>query len=194
VDGWIVTSSITETLGGFDPVYSPCIAYTYEVGSDPLFNTKVSFAAGEGERLKKAHKKIAKYPIGKIVKVFHNPARPLKSVLEPGEGPRTRDRMAFAILFLVIGRLIYANPEKKIQGAKVRKNSQPPDLHVHVHLQFNFLVTCLWVVGSIIMARMFDQFQHMAGFTTMFLVILAGVIIESIWRKSWRVFRHNKVC
>lgn len=187
VDGVIASSTLEKVKGEDEDAFRrPNIGYSFSVDGESYYSAHLAFPSGGSERLKKANKIVEKYPVGKAVRVFYNPANPWESVLEPGEYSRTWDNVAVAIVFLFIGRVVYRNPQPK--GAK---RAAPDSAIVHVYLRFNLLTACLWVLGGMFMARTYGSPDGPMGCVTASASVLLGVCAEALWRRSWRVLRAN---
>ena len=195
-EGRVLSSGVEEVTDEDSGVNGiPRIGYAYSVGSVSYFSTRRAFIPATVERLKKAKEIVARYPVGKVVPVYYNPSKPAESVIEAGELSRTWDNVAAGIVFLTLGWLIYAPPRRKDAGARAGPRDfakeAAADIRVRIQFRFNFLPTFLWIGGGIIMSRTFGSFQPTTVFLATTAVVVAGIVAESAWRRSWRVFRHN---
>lgn len=66
--------------------YGPKIEYEYAIGNEKISGRNIAFGTTDqdDDDRRWAEKYLAKYPVGKTVTVFFNPADPHESVLEPG--------------------------------------------------------------------------------------------------------------
>lgn len=84
--------------------YSPSVKYEYTVDGQKYDGETIAIgmknvSAGQGF----ARRFVSKYPAGKSVQVFYNPALPGHSVLEPGLSKRSFILFAFGISFALVG-------------------------------------------------------------------------------------------
>lgn len=187
-DGVIAVSGTAEAMGD-DGFLIPFVSYTYRVGKSGFYSDRLAFPSGGAEPPKKARKIVDRYPAGKQVKVYYNPARPGEAVLEPGELSRTWDNVAEAILLLFAGRLVYRNPRKKVPGRRRKKALDDDAIHtleVRVDFGSNLLTSCAWVLASIVLVRVFGISKMSMGNLLAGLVITAGICVEALWRRSWK--------
>jgi energy-coupling factor transporter transmembrane protein EcfT len=77
----------------------PKIAYQYQVSGQAYECTKISFSSSSGN----ANQMVSRYPKGKTVPVFYNPAKPKQAVLVPGNTGLNYVPYFFAGAFILIG-------------------------------------------------------------------------------------------
>jgi len=87
VTGVITTSALKLQFQKHTAYYRPFVSYSYTVGGIPRGDTRITFALDGPPEFPK-EKGLAwlnqKYPVGKQVPVFYDPANPDRAVLEPG--------------------------------------------------------------------------------------------------------------
>lgn len=83
--------------------YSADISYDYLVDDQPYVNGSVHFGAMKSSDPSVARAMLQRYPVGKSVTVFYNPARPQQAVLEPGVPGVAWVLPALGVLFAVVG-------------------------------------------------------------------------------------------
>ena len=107
VDGVIIKSEVeqqTSTSGeGANKKTTvksyPKIAYQYQISGQPYEGTKISFSSSSGN----ANQIVSRYPKGKTVRVFYNPAKPKQAVLVPGNSGLNYVPFIFAGVFILLG-------------------------------------------------------------------------------------------
>lgn len=189
VDGRIVSSGMAESKQDEGVFFWVHVAYQYSVGQRVYSGTRVNFAPDTIKKPRKAREIMDRYPSGKTVKVFYNPANPVEAVLEPGEVRTTWDRVALGIVLFALGWLLWSLSRKE----KKKKGRVPPSPSFSFRVQFRFdlLFVCLWIAGGLIMARTFQFVYSGNVFMATAAVVGIGVCLEALWRRSWRVFRRN---
>jgi hypothetical protein len=106
VSGMIVASDVEQTSSGEDSEirYVPRIRYEYKVDGTRYASGRISFG---GRTLHKspdsAQAELADYPVGKAVTVYHDPAVPSSSVLQPGVSGSVYLVFAAGLLFILVG-------------------------------------------------------------------------------------------
>ena len=63
-------------------VYSPYVSYEYQVGGRSLSGSRIRFGSASSRDQAKAAAVLQRYPEGKAVTVYYDPARPDEAVLE----------------------------------------------------------------------------------------------------------------
>ncbi|TDA67092.1 MAG: DUF3592 domain-containing protein [Chloroflexi bacterium] len=97
----VITSPSTDDDGGVD-TYRPYVKYEYEVGGTKYTHDKMRLGmVFSTSKLKTSQEAVVRYPVGRAVKVFVNPANPADSVLEQ-KGSSTAT-LIIGIVLLVIG-------------------------------------------------------------------------------------------
>jgi len=87
------------------PVYGPEIEYEYATSGHKITGKNIKTGitgSGDSDGIL-ANRYLAKYPVGKTVPVFFNPANPQDSILEPGPSRMTYIPLVTGLLFMVIG-------------------------------------------------------------------------------------------
>jgi hypothetical protein len=88
VDGIITLSQIdtylTESDTGSTTMYHPQVSYNFTVNGAVYHSDLISLGDYSTSDLERARKWLSPYSIGGSVKVFYDPGRPEKAVLEPG--------------------------------------------------------------------------------------------------------------
>src|SRR5438045_3343925 len=110
------------------PYYRPFVSYSYNVGGIPRGNTRITFALDGTPRFRKEEGFAwlnQKYPVGKQVPVFYDPADPDRAVLEPGA-----DGLLFLALCLIsqgilmcVGLWLLHQREKRRSDARTGSRS-----------------------------------------------------------------------
>ena len=96
----VITSASTDD-GGVD-TYRPYVKYEYEVGGAKYTHDKMRLGmVFSTSKLKTSQEAVTRYPVGRPVKVYINPANPADSVLEQ-KGSSTVT-LVVGIVLLVIG-------------------------------------------------------------------------------------------
>ena len=97
----VITSPSTDDDGGVD-TYRPYVKYEYEVGGAKYTHDKMRLGmVFSTSKLKTSQEAVARYPVGRLVKVFINPANPADSVLE--QKGSSGVALVVGIVLLVIG-------------------------------------------------------------------------------------------
>lgn len=97
----VITSTSSDDEGGSD-MYRPYVKYEYEASGGKYTNDKMSLGmVYSTSNQKKSQETVARYPAGKAVKVYVNPANPAESTLE--QKGSTTATLVIGIVLLVIG-------------------------------------------------------------------------------------------
>ncbi len=108
-----VTGTITESRVKYDapyddPDYSHAylavVRYEYTVEDVPYVST--DFADWDPIPEEQARAIVARYPVGKRVKVYHDPLDPHAAVLEPGAGFSFRGSLVLPLVGLLTGAIL----------------------------------------------------------------------------------------
>lgn len=190
VDGRIDSSGIAK-VDKHEEIWVANIGYSYLVGDVPYFNTRKAFEPVGTTTKIRAERIVAEYPAGKPVKVYYNPADPTDSVLEPGDSPQTWDRVALGILATFFGWIIFAPPRRKDVPHKATEFGPNQRLLMKMQFRPSILLVVLWILGSIVMSKLFRLRDPGVEFMLMTVVVLIGACADAAWQKSWRIFRHN---
>lgn len=83
--------------------YSADISYDYIVNDRDYVNGAVTFGSVQTSDPSLARLVLKRYPVGREVAVYYNPANPRDAVLEPGLHSATWFLPAFGALFFVVG-------------------------------------------------------------------------------------------
>jgi hypothetical protein len=88
----------------------PLVRYTYQVGGKAYTAARISFHSTTslplpGLPAETAEAVLARYPAGKSMPVYYDPAAPDRAVLEPGAGPGAYLPAAVGGLFFILGLL-----------------------------------------------------------------------------------------
>jgi hypothetical protein len=100
-----IKSSSTERIGGKRVRYRINILYEYSVNGKIFTGTGVAFGLGAAGAAT-AGGFVARYPVGKEVKVFYSPDHPEEAVLEPGVVGQSWCCLIVGSLFTALGFLI----------------------------------------------------------------------------------------
>lgn len=110
VAGEIVVSKVTEresssSDGSTSFVYHAEIAYSYNAEGVKYSSGKVAFGDYDSSSISHAQNIVNKYPVGKQVTVYYDPASPSTAVLEPGANWSGFMVAGISALFAVLGLL-----------------------------------------------------------------------------------------
>lgn len=83
--------------------YSADISYDYIVADVTYINGDVHFGAMSSSDPSAARRLLQRYPVGKVVTVYYNPAQPQQAVLEPGIAGVTWILPGIGLIFAVVG-------------------------------------------------------------------------------------------
>jgi hypothetical protein len=83
--------------------YSADISYDYWIDDVPYVNGNVHFGSMRSSDPSMARTILQRYPVGKPVTVYYNPARPQQAVLEPGVAGVAWVLPALGLLFAAVG-------------------------------------------------------------------------------------------
>ena len=114
VMGTIVSSELESDVNrhpGHKPIetYSAAIRYAYEVGGKAYESDQIQLGGtSETSQPKEFERMVARYPEGKRVKVFYDPADPATATLEPGELGGIFNMAMVAGGFILVGGVIVA--------------------------------------------------------------------------------------
>ena len=128
VTGVVTTSALKLDFQkpGHRAYYRAFVCYSYNVGGIPRGNTTITFADAVPTFPKEEGLKwlAEKYPVGKQVQVFYDPANPDMAVLEPG----AEDLMLMAFALMGMGIVLCVLVRVLQQRAKERlaKSEAPP--------------------------------------------------------------------
>lgn len=103
VDGTVIESRVmTTTDDEGSNLYRPYIKYEYEAGGTKQTNDKFSMGmVYSASNIKKSEETVARYPVGRAVKVYVNPANPAESALE--QKGSTTGTLVIGIVLVVVG-------------------------------------------------------------------------------------------
>ena len=102
-------SSVGRGTGPHLRVYRPQVIYSYEVQGRRLEGRRLRFGSEPHTRAKSlAQENVAKYQEGSNVTVHYDPARPSKSVLEPGVAAFWNRRIVFSTASLTTGAILWS--------------------------------------------------------------------------------------
>ena len=85
VEGRITDARLASTRSDDTTKYHPTVSYTYDVGGTRHQGSRITAISSYTTRAK-AEAVLARYAVGTVVKVYHDPEDPSSSVLEPGVG------------------------------------------------------------------------------------------------------------
>jgi hypothetical protein len=113
VMGTIVSSELESDVESHHrrPIetYSAAIRYAYEVGGKAYESDQIQLGGtSETSQPKEFERMVARYPEGKRVKVFYDPADPATATLEPGELGGIFNMAMVAGGFILVGGVIVA--------------------------------------------------------------------------------------
>jgi hypothetical protein len=97
----VIASASTDDEGGVD-TYRPYVKYEYEAGGTQYTNDKLRLGmVFSTSKLKTSQEAVTRYPVGRSVRVFINPANPADSVLEQKGSSTTA--LVIGIVLLAVG-------------------------------------------------------------------------------------------
>lgn len=116
VEGRITTSEVRQQRGSDGKVaHSASVGYDYEVEGQKLLGDTVWFGGNfSSSSSDLARRTVDKYPVGKQVQVYHDPANPEVSVLEPGAFWSSYLVYGIGLLFLGFGVLLVGTLAMKL--------------------------------------------------------------------------------
>lgn len=83
--------------------YSADISYDYIVDDVAYVNGDLHFGSVSSSDPSSARRLLQRYPVGKVVTVYYNPAQPQQAVLEPGIAGVTWILPVIGLIFAVVG-------------------------------------------------------------------------------------------
>jgi hypothetical protein len=92
-----------DSDGRTSTTYRADISYDYLVNDTAYVNGNVHFGSMQSSDPSTARAVLKRYPVGKSVTVYYNPARPQQAVLEPGVAAVAWILPALGLLFAVVG-------------------------------------------------------------------------------------------
>ncbi len=95
---------VRERDGVTSTDYSPTVEYRYSVDGREYHGNEIN-VRGHGTSLSEVQAILAKYPAGRAVNVYYNPARPAEALLEPGASWSTALVLLASIAFIVLAIL-----------------------------------------------------------------------------------------
>ena len=103
IDGQI-TSSLVEHSTDADGAdsYSPKVTYSYFLDNQPYEGHSIKFGENSYSNQRKAREILNRYPVGRAVIVFYDPANPENSVLEPGVSVGSYVVLGIGVLFVLL--------------------------------------------------------------------------------------------
>ena len=103
VEGVVTRSEVTHsTDSDGDDSYSPRVTYGYLAGNLRQESYTIKFGENSYDSRRSAEAIADRYPVGQKVTVYYDPARPGKSVLEPGVTGGSYIVLGVGVLFLLI--------------------------------------------------------------------------------------------
>ena len=89
MQGRILVAFVEETVDGRNmvlasPHFHVHVEYAYEVAGQPYRSTRTRILSERHRERAAAELELRAYPVGQVVKVHYDPARPDQSVLQPG--------------------------------------------------------------------------------------------------------------
>lgn len=109
-EGVVISSEIRSQLDKGKRKYWAAVSYEYDVEGNKRSGSTISFGDYRSTSRHEFEAIVARYPVGKKVAVFHDPAAPETSVLEPGVTFATRIPLIVGLVFSVLGTAFIAIP------------------------------------------------------------------------------------
>ena len=108
--GRIVSSAVKREVShgshGSSTSYGADIVYSYNTDTGSYTGSRVAYGDYSSSNSRHAYSIMAKYPVGKDVRVYYKPGEPTESLLEPGMKGQALVLPAFGLVFLVIGCVV----------------------------------------------------------------------------------------
>lgn len=98
-----VASYESDSDSGTTTMYYPDLRYQYNVEGKEFTGTEVDLGDYSSSDISYAKKVTARYPVGKSVRVFYDPAHPGTAVLEPGFTGGIWIPLVIGIVFSIVG-------------------------------------------------------------------------------------------
>jgi hypothetical protein len=105
VNGTIVSSTVESHFDSDgDTMYGASVRYKYQIGRNEYESDRLEWGTHVStNRPQQAEAIVKKYPPGRAVKVYYDPANPAVAVLEPGSMRAVRIMAFVALIFAVVG-------------------------------------------------------------------------------------------
>jgi Protein of unknown function (DUF3592) len=114
VTGAVIVSEVAarperNASGRPTKVYRADIQYQYQVSGESFTSETVALGGSiETSSRGRFDAQVARYPVGRKVRVYYDPSDPATAILEPGELGGVFNMMMVALGFLVVGGLFFA--------------------------------------------------------------------------------------
>ena len=102
VSGHVVASRVGTDHDGDEAAH---IKYRYQVGGQEHESDQVSYKVGSAKSRTLAADLVARYPVGKSVDVYYDPADPARAVLERGPSKAWLALVGVGVIFLAVAGL-----------------------------------------------------------------------------------------
>ena len=109
-----VGTKLVRAAGQISPRYEPEIVYTYKVGGD-FYEGRTVWAGSEGVSFGErsfARELVDRYPVGRSVTVYYDPANPVSAVLEQGADSTVYLVLGIGAFFVAAGAWLMVGPLK----------------------------------------------------------------------------------
>lgn len=109
-----VGTKLVRAAGQIGPRYEPEIVYTYTVGGD-FYEGSIVWAGSEGISFGErsfARELVDRYPVGRSVTVYYDPADPVSAVLEQGVDSTVYLVLGIGAFFVTVGAWLMLGPLK----------------------------------------------------------------------------------
>lgn len=105
--GQVVSSDVrhsTDSEGGDS--YSPEVTYQYSVNDQSYQADRIKFGENSYNSNRRAQEEVDRYPVGRTVDVYYDPAEPEKAVLEPGVSGGSYIVISIGAVFMLISLIM----------------------------------------------------------------------------------------
>jgi len=102
-DGVVTRSEVRELGLAINPKFKPDIAYEYEVNGQSHAGNRARTNDGEFSQRSGAKQVVNRYPVGRQVRVYYDPANSNNSMLEAGAGFQEYALVFVAFMMFTIG-------------------------------------------------------------------------------------------
>jgi hypothetical protein len=117
------TESDTGNIIKTTTMYHPQVSYNFQVNGQEYHGDVINLDDISTSDVQAAEKIIARYPKGKVVRIFYDPGRPEKAVLEPGLTAGLLIPLTIGTLVTILAIVMIIFLFRKIFGQHKRKAS-----------------------------------------------------------------------
>lgn len=110
VDGVVTSSEVRSSVTKGKRKYWAAVSYQFNVEGHQHRGSTISFGDYRSSSRHEFEAVVARYPVGKQVSVYYDPAAPDSNVLEPGVTLGARVPLIIGLVFAVLGVVFFAVP------------------------------------------------------------------------------------